>query len=258
METAPHLSPLQVILSRHRLLEQVDNGVKDKRDLYDQLTVSRSTIDRAIRELEAENILRRRGSHCEFTRFGKLAYKQFGGISQTYKTLSNASKLLSALPERSELGMSLLHGSEVTLANQRAPATPFKDISSVPDGEPIQAMLPVLFPQQLQFLCQRVEKGNSIELIIHSDIIKIMEEKYESEYEKMDNHSVEINISSRLPQFGLIIVGSQKFLLSVHRENGGLHGLIENSKTDAVKKARQLFNQHQAGSKVHKLVKKSE
>ncbi|RYJ08608.1 GntR family transcriptional regulator [Halogeometricum borinquense] len=72
METAPHLSPLQVILSRHRLLEQVDNGVKDKRDLYDQLTVSRSTIDRAIRELEAENILLRRGSRCEFTRFGKL------------------------------------------------------------------------------------------------------------------------------------------------------------------------------------------
>ena len=106
MENASHLSPLEAITARHRLLEQIDKGVCDKRDLHDALNSSRTTIDRAVRELEQENILHRRNGCCEFTRFGRVAYSEFCGMSQTFKTLDNASNLLSILPENSTLDLS--------------------------------------------------------------------------------------------------------------------------------------------------------
>ncbi|WP_241432002.1 transcriptional regulator FilR1 domain-containing protein [Haloferax mucosum] len=239
---ASHLSPLKVILSRHQLLEQIDNGVSDKRELYGSLDSSRTTIDRAIRELEEENILSRHGRHCEFTRFGRLTYNYFNRLSKEYEAIHSASELLSVLPGESKLEQDLLDGSDVTLASQRAPAAPFREISGVPDDEPIQALLPILFPQQLQFICERLNHGSSIELVIHRDLITILKNKYRKEYSALRNSDVEIATAARLPQFGLIIIGSQEFWLSVHRESGGLLGLINNTTPHAVKRARKLFN----------------
>ncbi|RYJ14571.1 GntR family transcriptional regulator [Halogeometricum borinquense] len=147
METDSHLSTLKAMTSRHCILEQIHNGIRDKRDLHENLNTSRTTIDRAVRELEEENILHRREGYCEFTRFGRLAYQEFCKTSQIFETLSNANELLSILPEESDLNINLLQDANVKLADQRAPVAPFRHFTPIPNSEQIQAMLPVLFPQ---------------------------------------------------------------------------------------------------------------
>ncbi|ELZ79750.1 hypothetical protein C455_09197 [Haloferax larsenii JCM 13917] len=244
MEIVPSLSALRTMISRHRLLEQISDGVQDKRDLHENLNSSRTTIDRAVRELEDENILHRRRGYSEFTRFGKLAYQEFLAIAQSFETLSNAKDLLSILPAESAVSLELLRGATVVLSDQRAPVAPFRHFSPDPTSDQIQAMFPVLFPQQLKFLCQRAEGGSDIELLVHRDLLPLLEDEYASELKIFEKYSVRIRSATELPQYGVTIVDSSTMWLSVYRPDGGLHGILENTTPESIEHAQQLFDEY--------------
>lgn len=244
MEVDPYLSPLETMIGRHKLLEQIDNGVYDKRDLSERLDVSRTTIDRAVRELEQENILHRRNGSCEFTRFGRIAYSEFCDIAETFQDISNANKALSILSEESDLDKSILEGGNVKLANERAPVSLFRRTISAANSKKIQAMYPILFPQQLEFLCKHARKEADIHLLIHDDLMEILKQEYTENLETLNTHSAKISLSPELPQFGLIIVDADTVWVTIHRRNGTPHGLIENSNNVAVRRSQQLFKKY--------------
>ncbi|WP_455583669.1 transcriptional regulator FilR1 domain-containing protein [Halogeometricum borinquense] len=93
-------------------------------------------------------------------------------------------------------------------------------------------------------MCQRVEDGNEVELLIHEDLKTTIKENYTNELKTLNEHSVRISSSAELPQFGLTIIDSESVWLGIHRQSGGLHGLLKNSNDDAVCQAQRLFEQY--------------
>lgn len=93
-----------------------------KRDLLAALDVSRSTLDRAVRELESLDLVARdEGYHLTVT--GRLVLELYRGLLADLDDVAAARELLGSLPRDAPMSPAMLRGAEVAVVDGPSPTS---------------------------------------------------------------------------------------------------------------------------------------
>jgi predicted transcriptional regulator len=110
-ETA--LDHVTLLTKRYGVLAQLDRQPREKRALVENLDVSRSTVDRALRSLSAAGLLRRSGETFEQTLSGRQLSNEFEGLLTVVEGVQAAQPLLSHLPTSAPLPPHVVRTADV-------------------------------------------------------------------------------------------------------------------------------------------------
>ncbi len=241
---------MQLVAARLDVLERAQTP-HDKRDLVADLTVSRSTVDRALRELEMAELIAWTKEGYVTTAAGKQAVKQYRITVESISDILAAREVLSELPYDCPIPFSLLADAAVEYA---ADAPPYHLPAGVRDrivsAQRVHIYLPVLATPQLLDCCQQqvIHEGMTLELLISSPLLETLSEEFPGSLGAMAavNHCTAFatdTVPDLLP-FGVMIAETDtttSVSVIVYGENHTIHGTIHNESTDAVQWAEEKY-----------------
>ncbi|MFP8954043.1 hypothetical protein ACLI4Z_13910 [Natrialbaceae archaeon A-arb3/5] len=91
------------VLDRGDVLSEIIRGANQKRTIDERLSISRPTIDRAIRELEEQNLVNRTGGKASVTPLGEMAHKVYRNTTSTLSGLKNNGQIINSIPQRNQI-----------------------------------------------------------------------------------------------------------------------------------------------------------
>jgi len=123
-------SPAAVVARRIETLRALDEGGVTKAALVDRLGVSRSTVDRAVRELSAAGFVEATQSGYHTTPSGRLAVGVYDRHTRRSETLAEAAPLFAGVEIGLDLDPAILDEATLIEATPHAPSRP---VSAVAD-----------------------------------------------------------------------------------------------------------------------------
>ncbi|XVH31567.1 helix-turn-helix transcriptional regulator [Haloferacaceae archaeon DSL9] len=242
-------SVMRVVIRRGSLLRAIDLDGVGKRDLVEQLSVSRSTVDRGIRELEQAGFVERTTGGYRRTLIGDLVLDEYETFESNVVGLLGGVEALEPLPAGTTFDASLLNGAEITIAERHAPHAPITALCSLIERAGwAQAVIPALFPQLIETSHRAVADADLradfvltepvLEQLIstHPDVLATFLEK----------EAVTVSQIDRSLQYGLILVESDSEVTAgaVILDDGGARALVRNSRDEAVSWVRGQIDEH--------------
>lgn len=147
---------VRLLLRRATLLARLTDGPTTKRDLVEQLDVSRSTVDRAVRELEEVRLIERTSRGVALTLPGRLALEKYRECLDVTAGLVEAGPILDGLPADTSFGAPMLDGARVVGTEQHAPQRPVDEFTSlVADADAVHCVLASFVHEHVDALCER-------------------------------------------------------------------------------------------------------
>lgn len=116
---------LSVLDRRADLLDALVDGPTEKRELVEVLGVSRSTIDRAVRELEGGDLVERRNGAVALTFLGRLSYASYVRYRREVVTVERFADVLRHLDASAPLPPMVLDGAEIYRPDPPATHRPY-------------------------------------------------------------------------------------------------------------------------------------
>lgn len=243
--TDPQLTDVLHLLARRAdLLEYLRADIHDKRKLEETLGVSRSTLNRALKDLEENHLVEEQIDGYEVTPGGNTAYQ----IAQVCKPLTEALPVLTYLPSDAPLDPALFRGSTVVKADQSNPEAPIDHLADlVRTGTHVKGISPVAFSR-----CVRLFYTQIIEQNIIADIVlgeRCFEYLWAKHSEKMQTvlgteHCTFWGLEGE-PPFGLALVDDEQVWVGIHDDKGSIEGAIMNRSDAAVAWALDIYHQYQ-------------
>src|SRR6056297_1681780 len=112
--------PFDLLAQRADLLRAVRDGAPPKPELAAALSVSRSTVDRAVRDLEDSGLVERAGG-VTLTLKGRLALDSYETFAAHLRDFEAAETALKTLPNDARVDRSLFRDATVVEATPVAP-----------------------------------------------------------------------------------------------------------------------------------------
>lgn len=178
---------MAVIARRGDVLRAVGAGEISKRDLVDRLDVSRSTVDRSIRELEALDLIERATSGYRQTLPGRVALEEFERFETRIDGLVRSRKALVELSNDVPFDGAILDDAEVVLAERHSPHVPItRYCDLVERATSVRSMSPAVFPQSVSTYYEAVvERGMDARLVVSDAVIERLVAAYADELREM-------------------------------------------------------------------------
>ncbi len=163
-----------VLSKRHECLRALRTDVRTKPDLVTELDIARSTVDRAIRDLEAVSCIEPVDGGYRATPTGRLALAEFDEYVGTSKSVADASEYLNRLPSDAPVDSAIVRGASITLAESHAPEVALEPcIDLLGRATSLKALVPValsVFPRRIM---PHVDEGDlTVELVAQANVIE--------------------------------------------------------------------------------------
>jgi predicted transcriptional regulator len=241
---------MAVVARRGTVLRAVDTEGVPKRDLVDTLSVSRSTVDRAIRELEALGFIERTdgGSYCR-TLPGRLALAEYDRFASRMDGLVSSADVLSLLPADAPCDTRILEDATVVVAERHSPLVPIEHLSNLVDrATHIDAIAPAVLPQQVDAYHRNfVGDDLTTRLVVTDAVIERLVSAYGTELgESLETGQLSVRRSDESIPYSLVVAetaeGPEMGLL-VYADSG-VRGFIGNGSPEAVEWASDLVDRY--------------
>lgn len=169
---APTPASVEALARRADLLCAVREQPRSKSALADVLKVSRSTVDRAVRELEAEGFVTRSGG-VSLTLQGRLALANYERFAAQLRDLDAAETALHSLPDDARVDRALFRDATVVEAAPVAPQRASEAYRSlVADATRVRGYASALLDGNVETFRERiVEDGADVELVLDPDVL---------------------------------------------------------------------------------------
>lgn len=239
-ETLAKRSDALAVLATERL---------DKPAMVDTLDVSRSTVDRAVADLEAAGLVRRVGGAFEATHAGELALESYREYTSATDSLGGALPLLDALPDDAPVGTELLEEASVTLAEPHAPEAALSEVvERLPEAETLRGFAPVVKTNYVSMLHDLVENGDlTVEIIVESgtlDSLQAVATARDVVAAFLNHDAVSVFETDRSLPYALWLLEARTFQragLTVH-ESGAIVGVLTNDRPAAFRRCRDRYD----------------
>ena len=168
---------LSVFLKRRGTVRRLDEGPAAKRTLVEALDCSRSTVDRAVRELESHGLVAYEDGRYELTPVGEQAV---AGTTELLDRIGVARELRPFLehlpPGRFDLDLELLADADVLLPEPGNPwAMINHHVAVLERADEVRAVLPLLGLHAQQVVHERVvEEGARAELVGSPEVVRTL------------------------------------------------------------------------------------
>lgn len=245
--TTPERGLLETVRRRAAVIERLSDTPRDKRELTDQLDVSRQTVDRALRELESAAIAERTDKKYRLTLFGTLAYREFSALLERFERLCLTRDLLVHLPTDTQFDVDVLVGAEVVYSGHPMPHEPIRELERlVEDADRLVGYSPISFPQYVSLFHRQItETDTEIELFLDVSLVTQLWESYCQQLrEALSSPNFSLcQLSEPLcPNMGLVLLDESTVWIGVYDEDGNVRGAITTDADPAVAWARERLD----------------
>jgi len=234
---------------RGDVLALVQDEPLSKRDVVEHVDVSRSTVDRAIRDLEADGLVERTADGYVATVAGRVAADARDTYRRTVSGVARARSLLALLPRDAEVAPEMVAGAEVVHATAPSPSAPLDRLR-----ERIEASdrhygmsaaetgtgFPALFYESV------VADELDLEFVFTEPLFEHFREQFVDEWREMHSHGFDVYAISGFP-YGLALCETPvdtTAALVVYDQQSRLAGILFNDDPDAVAWVRERYERY--------------
>lgn len=244
---------IDAIGQRIDFVEALLGGPKHKRDLKDELEVSRSTAYKAIRELERLCIVNRGPNGYELTLTGRLVGQEYQQFCRSVTGICRPGRLLSNLPAEAAIDAEVLMDAEIVSRQRHAPNQPeYRFEEMIRNATVLKGTSAVALPHSVETFHRKVINGElDAELVLERPVIEHLAADYPDQlHETVETGAVTIHITDEELTFGLVLVESpiEQVGIVVYGQNGEFAGLILTDSPTAIDWGHETWNRHVEGA----------
>lgn len=240
------LSLRGVLDKRSDVLRYVRETSARKPELVDELSISRSTVDRAIRDLIEVGCVTEAEGRYTATKTGRLALTEYEDYVSTTGAIQQSAQLLNHLSESANVEPLLLEEASVTLAKPHAP-----DHALIPTNQLVEnatmmkGLAPVVHRSYLTTLSEQFERESfEAEIVAETDVISAMSEFSKTVVNLFGRHeSLSLYRTEEKLPYALWLMETPTGThagITVY-DSGGVAGTIVSGSADAVAWARETY-----------------
>ena len=147
-----------------------------KPELVDRLSSSRSTVDRAVADLEDVDCVESRNGTYSLTAAGRLALAEHDRYAAATRTVERAAPLLNGLPEDASLPSAFLDGATVAVADPHAPSEATTASSELlEEATAMRGLAPTVLKSDVFILNRELDReGLDVAVIAEPDVIEAL------------------------------------------------------------------------------------
>ena len=236
---------LATIGRRADLLGALDGRAARKPELETELDVSRSTIDRGIRELEQRALIERTDGGYQRTLAGSLALEEYDRLRERVEGLARGGELLAALDRDVDLDSAMLAAATLIERERTSPYRPVEELYDIIDAATeVRAFDLTVHPQQADVYRRNVEDGMVTELVLSAEVIERLVAAHATAFEAtVETNRVGLWQATEELPYGLLVAETPSGPVAVVMvySDRGVVGCIRNDDPEAVAWARQRF-----------------
>jgi len=220
-----------VLTERHSYLRALIEQPRSKRELEDAVDFSRSTLDRALRDLAAADLARYEDGVWTPTLLGWCSYRAQEAYRDRLSTLAEATPLLEHLSLDGPLGCAFLDDADVYEADPSMPdAVMQRLLDSVEHATEVCVATPVVvtgFAEKF-YECVRIGESASLEMILPAQVFEQVHAAFPTLTNELMNDGNVCLYRASIPfSFGLWIADADEVGIVVFTEQG-LAGILVN------------------------------
>ncbi|WP_254840812.1 helix-turn-helix transcriptional regulator [Natronomonas marina] len=226
-----------VLVKRHSYLRVLIDQPSPKCNLEDELGGSRSTLDRALRELADADLATYENGVWKPTPLGRYSYRTRKAYLERLENLTDAAPLLNELSSGSPVDCTFVIGADVHESDPSMPDAVMQTLlDSVEGGHDVTVATPVVVTGFAEDFYECVSRGEnySLELLIPPEVFERTRAAFPIlTDELLDDENVSLHTASIPFSFGLWIVDSAEAGIIVFTDQG-VRGILMNDTTDAL------------------------
>ncbi|WP_227131323.1 helix-turn-helix transcriptional regulator [Halorubellus salinus] len=231
---------VRTLTRRREVLEALDDSACRKPELARELDVARSTVDRAIRQLQNQALVERGDDGYELTTCGEVAVDLYGRFASRLDAMCDARDVVAELPSREFAHPDVLDDATVVRAASSAPDRPVRAfLELVEDAEHARGFSPTAYGAYVDVFERRVvDAGMTAEFVFSDDALAELTTAHrESVQRATETGRVAVHRIDSLPMVGVSVLrredGSRVLAMGVY-DGTGMAALVQNDAPDAV------------------------
>ena len=232
---------LRLLAHRGALLGCIAEGTDDRRALVGELDVSRSTVNRGIRDLEEAGLLVEEVDGFELTRYGQLAIE----VYRTGDQLATIEPLVERLP--ADLPLATIRNAGIAFPERPVPQRPIDDILTMIEGaSEVVALAPAVIPTIVEATIDAVRGGDLTATVVVDETVLegLWSERPDVMDEGVATEGYALLETDQPVTFGLLVVDDRMASIGVHDDTGRLLGLLINEDEATIEWARATFESY--------------
>lgn len=236
-----------VVTHRAPVVERLSDGPKRNRTLLAELSLSRSTVYKALQELEELQLVHRGSDGYELTLTGRLLWEEHCRHEATVASICRPGGLLRVLPDDVDVPIGVLEGADVHLAERHAPIGPIVAIETlVREATELKGVGPVVLPNYVDLFHERlVEDELRAELVFERPAWEHLTRDYSGPMaESVATGNLTLWVTDDELPMGLLLVEEPvaRVGMVIYDDDGGLKGVVENDAEEAYEWGHRMWN----------------
>jgi predicted transcriptional regulator len=240
---------MAVVARRGDVLRALADDGGRKCELDEKLDVSRSTIDRAIRELEGLGLVERAEDGYYRTVSGTLALEEYDRFASRMEGVLGAREVLSPLPCDTDIDAAVVDDAEVVLADRHSPLRPARhQIEIIENATHVRALTSAVLPQHVDAYHEGiVDRGMHAEIVLSTPAMERIVADHGSKFQaSLRTGRVDLRRIDRDLPYSLVLAstpdGPVMGMLVYVQE--GIRGFVGNDSPGAVSWARARLDDY--------------
>lgn len=248
-DTAAFRAALEALNAREPFVECLAGGPRWKRDLQEELDVSRSTVYKAIRDLEEVGLVERRAEGYGLSIVGRRLVEQRATFHERADAIYQSAPLLADLGPDVDVPASLLVDGDVVSAERFAPNRPVRKIETfVRESTSLRGLSPVVIPQYVEiFHDELVSDALRAELLLEQPVVDHLLAEYPQPFdEAVEAGDLIVHATAETLPYGMLLLEgpTPRVVFIAYSPSGDLRGLIVNESTTAFEWGETQWQRH--------------
>lgn len=240
---------IEVVNRRVELLRSLASKPEHKPKIQDELQLSRSTVYKAVRELDELGLVERADDGYELTFAGRLLLEKYEEFHADVECICDYSRLLSLLPNDSDLTTDVLEGAEMVFAEPHAPNQAIYAFDEmIRTATVLKGTSSVILPHSVDIVHEGVVAGElQVELILERPVIERLAADFSTQlHDAVATGNVTIWESKEPLAYGLALAEAptEQVGIVVYGPNGEFRGMLVNDSDAALDWAQSAWERH--------------
>lgn len=236
---------IEVLVRRADVLRVLSDGQRPKRELVHEVSVSRSTVDRAVRVLESHGFVDRNDG-VSLTLRGRLALDAYEGLEDTIDAVGEAGDVLDPLSADATFDTRLLRDATIVRPTPVSPQRPYVSYQRlVEDAEAVRGFAPVVLENNVpKFREKIVEDGIDADLTVAPDALEeLVSEHADAVEAALDTGHLTLRRATETLEYALMLVEQPEctYACALVYDENGFAGTISNDSPDAIRWAEGVY-----------------
>lgn len=238
---------LPMFARRESLLSLLGDGPRSKSELVRSLDVSRSTVDRCIRNLESKELVERVDGGFQLSLAGRFLLDEYVQYREAASGVMAAQELLAVLPADADIEAAALRGATVSLSDRTAPYRPAEEyLEAVHDADRVDHITTALSPKYVESFREAIaDHGVEVRLGASQSVARRLVSEYDETLAQLfEAGGLTMRELDSHPGYSLGIVDCGDTVTAHYLVYAadGIRGRIETATPSAVAVARERFD----------------